>query len=147
MTHTRKVVIEPDKYNEMKEIEVDNLKVPGVLSPFDIPHGATATYDSSQNTLKIVLNYLTPDEPKFKIMESDHVSLALGKRSGKLYDVLITNFDPNSLEDVQVELFTLIGELADRSGRDEPHNYVKMFNLLAAKKILESEADLYSVEP
>ncbi len=146
MTKTKRITIETERYNQIKELTVRGHKVSGTLSPYDVPRQAAVAYDSEKREYRIRLIYLTPDEPTTESPVSKEVSFYLGVESGKLYEVLIRGQEPGHIKDVRLQLVDRVNELAIKSQQSSPHNYVKQLNLLAAKKFLEEKEELYTFD-
>ncbi len=144
MEKTKRIILQADKYNLLKEITIQGVTVKGSLSPYDIPRQATVSYDQLAKEYKIHFDYLTPEEPKIENKASAEISLFLGQSSGKLYDILVCGQEPGSLMEIKLELIAKVTDLAEETERSTPPNYTKELNLLVAKKFLEENQELYS---
>jgi hypothetical protein len=145
MEITKKINLEAGKYNILKDIIVNGVKVKGSLSPYDIPRQATVSYDRLGREYRIHFAYLTPDEPKKQTKISPEIWLFMGQSSGKLYDIVIRKQEQESIREIILRLIAKIDDLAQETERSTPPNYIKELNLLVAKKFLEENQDLYSL--
>ena len=53
----KEVTLDASKYNEIREIWVQGVKVKGSLSPYDVPRQADISYDDSSKEYKIHFVY------------------------------------------------------------------------------------------
>ena len=135
----KEVTLDTSKYNEIREICIQGVKVKGSLSPYDLPRQADISYNDSSKEYKIHFVYLTPDEPKSEQKVSQIISLFLGQSSGKLYDIVVRAQELVDLQHIRFQLISEVGALAEQSEKAVHPNYIKEFNLLAAKRMLEEE--------
>jgi hypothetical protein len=142
MTTTKTVEIEPEKYNQTKEIRIQGATLFGSLSPFDVPREATATYDQQRKEFRIKLRYLTPDEPRATVDVAKEIVLLVGKNSGKLYEIVVRGQEPQT---IKIQLTAKVGELARESERTFPQDFVRRLNLETAQRVLEDKQELYAV--
>lgn len=146
MTITKRLNIEAQEYNQIKDLTLHGHMVRGALSPYDLPRQATVAYEPEKREFRIHFIYLTPDEPTAENPVSKEISLYLGEKSGKLYDIVIRGQAPDALRAVRLKLIGKVEDLARESEKDSPANYVKQLNLLVAKRFLEERDELYTVD-
>jgi hypothetical protein len=145
MQRIKKFEFSPEKYNQIKEIQIEGRTIQGSLSPFDFPREATAVYDDESKDFRILFSYLTPSEPRVIRELSNELVVYLGESSGKLYEILIRNQEPAAIEHFKPTLFSQVEDLAHSENRTEQNKYVQELNLRVAKEMLEQEPELFSV--
>lgn len=142
----KKIDLDSAQYNQIQDVKVGGVTIRGSLSPYDVPRQAAVTYDDATKEYRIFLQYLTPDEPT-KVRElSNGIAVFLGQNSGKLYQILIRGQEPRTIQNLRVTLLSRVDDLVSRQAEDAtPSSYLQHLNLLAAKKVLEDNQELYSV--
>ena len=73
--------------------KINGVEVVVFLSPYDIPEGVRGDFDESLKRFVIRFKYLggpeKPNEPLEQVSQDDHVTLAVGRNSHRLYRVEI----------------------------------------------------------
>jgi hypothetical protein len=117
----------------------------GQLSPFDVPERATSTYDAARKQLRIRFEYLTPEEPRIEKRFQGDLSLWIGKRSSKLYEVVLERVDLDTVPEVRVRIVAAIDDLRKAMPAREPKNAVGILNLVLAEELFKKEPQLLAV--
>lgn len=121
----------------------------GRLSPFDIPRSASSTYDAKKQELSIRFKYLTPAEPVRPVKTQGReglsdVALILGRRSRKLYGVVITGITAQQIPDVRVEIEEAIDSAEHKLSDKRAEDLVPLLNLKTARDFLKDNEELFA---
>lgn len=129
------------------ELMVVAEKVRVALTPYDIPNYAKASYDDVKKEFTISIHYLTDEEPR-KSKELDGangVRVFIGKRSGKLYRIILRNIERNEVPNVKVRVVGVMEQLQAEVNPDEKSTRKMNYNML--KDVLQTQElqELYAI--
>lgn len=122
-----------------KTIRIRGLHI-GELSPYDVPQKAGAAYDENSKTFTVFFNYLTPDEPTHD-QKGNAITLKIGKNTGKLYGIVVSDCEKTNIPDIRVEVTNIIARAVKKA--EEDNKLVPAMNLALAQKILEKDKNIY----
>ncbi len=145
MKLTKTVLFDTARFNQIRNLEVHGINVPGALSPYDVPKEATIAYDDLTKDFTIYLKYLTQDEPTKEWKAANDMSMYLGKASGKVYRILVKGQDAAGLSNLSLRLAAGLEDLAQQSKKSRPSRLVEFLNLETTKHLLEQTPELYLV--
>lgn len=83
------IELNPESLNKNEEHIVNGIEVVVGLSPYDIPEMVRGHYDGAIKKFVIEFKYLDGQEPRKSISGNEHVTLAVGAHSGRLYAIQI----------------------------------------------------------
>jgi hypothetical protein len=113
-------------------------------SPYDVPEAIRGYRLADTNNFIIEMKYIVEDEDRKTIKQNDHISLQLGKASGRLYAII---FDPSAdIIDRVSDVVKLKWTAVDRTFKtiikvDPKSPRIKNYELVR-RAILDKRADL-----
>jgi hypothetical protein len=124
--------IDPETVIQPESKRLGGVHITLMMSPYDLPEAVRGFYSSKRDRFVIQFKYLA-DEPTKPEAAGSFVSLRLGEKSGRLYEL---DLDVRR-EDAQVVALMIkaIDELAQA-----PHKPARPDNYLAAKNLLSRMA-------
>jgi hypothetical protein len=108
MTNLPWIPIDTSTSDVPTEKRVRGVLVKVILSPYEVPREIRGGYDSSEDRFAIEFRYIT-EEPFRVIKHDEHLSLCVGRNSGRLFRILI---DVTALRAEHVQLQLEIPRLA-----------------------------------
>jgi len=140
------IPIENDEINQPKAEDIRGVELHVFLSPYDVPQGIRGFYDDDKDRFIVELKYLTDEklvEEQSEESPEQHVSLLVGKNSGRLYKILI---DVRTLEADSVELivYEMVNEAITqlKSGKPNREKYFNAIDDVFSNKMPELLGDL-----
>lgn len=121
------IQVDPTTLDRPKKERVDGVEITVLMSPYDIPEAVRGFYDAELGRFVIELRYVAEEELRNENRE--HLSLRLGKNSGRLYGV---ELDVDALKAQWVQLVTK----ALRDREDKPR---RLKNYEVAQEILRQK--------
>jgi|SRR5215207_6986941 len=80
--------VDPTTLTESVKKKVDGVEVTLLVSPYDIPDAFRGYYDHNKKRFIVEFHYLG-DEQRKEVAQSEHVTLQLGRNTGRIYGLLI----------------------------------------------------------
>ncbi len=115
------VRIKDSVINKPRQEEMRGVEVTVMLSPFDVPESVLCKADEDTKTLHFMFKYLSGDEPSHVFQSDDNssVKLVLGKRSNRVYEIILDPQDTaeeNSVNILQLQqrVENILGDYVSR---------------------------------
>lgn len=131
------VRIQDSIINKPREEEMEGVKVTVMLSPFDVPESLFCKEDEDTKTLHFKFKYLGGEEPShiFQSDENSNVRLLLGKRSHRVYEIILDPLDTaeeNSANIWQLpqRVENILGDYLSRHPDNKPGSFDAIKNVL-----------------
>ena len=120
---------------KIPEPSTDTARVLGLeLAGYDIPRSASSCFDESTGILRIDFEYIDT-EPEREAKLTDHVSVRLGRNSGKILGLVI-EAKKHGISEVRVSISNALEEVDQALGEKIPH--LKRFNQQANYRLVKS---------
>lgn len=87
MSKRRWIQLDPNEYDEPREIGMADVEVDVFISPFEIPRGVRGYYDKARKRFVIQFKYIATHEPIDRLStEPSQVQTFIGRNSGRIYE-------------------------------------------------------------
>jgi len=107
--------------------EVSGVEIRVGLSPFDIPDGVRGYYDDQRQRFVIEFRYIGNHEEKVAGPKDGHITIMVGKTSGRLYEIHV-DIDKVSSQGIKLTLLKpevdkALDRLADQASEPKKRSY------------------------
>lgn len=132
---TKWIEVDPNLVNPPKREKVDGAEVTVLMSPYDIPTALRGYFDEDRDRFVIEFRYLA-DEDKKKESPRPHITLCLGKNSGRIYGI---ELEVQALEAPWVQI--VAKALSERESQARKPRRTKNYEV-ARRLLRENEPEL-----
>jgi hypothetical protein len=124
------IEVDPQAVNLPRTTKLDGVEVTVMMSPYDVPQALRGEYEEKNKRFVIEFRYLGEEDTRDELY-NEHVTLRLGKHSGRLYGI---ELDVDAMNASWVQLVTTAlldteSRLGQRRPR-RPENYALAGQLL-----------------
>ena len=130
------VRLDAEKLNTPQSQAIRGVNITVRMSPYDVPEAVRGYYDEAQRRFVIEFRYID-DEPLQKKQEGAHITLRIGRHSGRLYGIEV---DVDAMKSQAVDLNQAIDSLASLPRKRSRHENYEV----AKKAIAEKKGEIFA---
>ena len=130
------VRLDAEKLNTPQLQAIRGVNITVRMSPYDVPEAVRGYYDKVQRRFVIEFRYID-DEPLQKKQKGEHITLRIGRHSGRLYGIEV---DIDAMKSQAVDLNQAIDSLASLPRKRSRHENYE----IAKKAITEKKDEIFA---